>query len=418
MADIINTKKRDYQYNGPVDSADYNARIEENYKDLVYLYNKTKSLDNKLHQAFERVLKDHKFLASAILDLEDRVKALESSSNTISIYSYSQLDYVSFIGSAFSVSTTELLSFDPIYNIITLPKLSTGSYSKIKFTSPTAGQVIPDFFKAKIDTGFQGVDTTGAVVDSTPIYNAILDSPDKIWKRNIVASSPSPAGAQMMLYIKVPSEVSGSMKTNMIKLNPYPAFGTDILSIEYTTKSNPVLADSDGWYPLNQDALYDLQTDAIGKVPPGGWTTVAADAVRNSGPLGFVFPEIDITAFRIKMNQRSYFVESGKYIYTYGLSDLDIRYDKYLPSGKTIIKYTPPNGNIINSITNVTPKIYNVPLSLLSDAFSYRVIYQSSPGVYSLNNPGASNSVWIEVTLNMLEDKTPPVLSDLIIEYI
>jgi len=34
-----------------------------------------------------------------------------------------------------------------------------------------------------------------------------------------------------------------------------------------------------------------------------------------------------------------------------------------------------------------------------------------------LTNPGASNSVWIEVTLSMLDDKTAPVLSDLIIEY-
>ena len=48
MADILNTKKRDYQYNGPVESSDYNERVEENYKDLVYLYNKSNIIDNKL----------------------------------------------------------------------------------------------------------------------------------------------------------------------------------------------------------------------------------------------------------------------------------------------------------------------------------------------------------------------------------
>ena len=66
MTEIISTKKRDYQYNGPVDSSDYNSRIEENYKDLVYLYNRANIVDNKLSQAFERVVKDHKFLALAI----------------------------------------------------------------------------------------------------------------------------------------------------------------------------------------------------------------------------------------------------------------------------------------------------------------------------------------------------------------
>ena len=56
MADIIHTSKRDYKYNGPVDSADYNLRIEENYKDLVYLYNKASLIDSKLAKTFERVL--------------------------------------------------------------------------------------------------------------------------------------------------------------------------------------------------------------------------------------------------------------------------------------------------------------------------------------------------------------------------
>lgn len=417
MSEILNTQKRDYQYNGPVESSDYNARIEENYRDLVYLYNKSSVLDSKLSQAFERVIKDQKFLAAAIQDLDDRIRALESSVNVVSIHSFSQMDYASFVGTSFAILSTELLSFDPIYNIITLPKVSSASFSKLKFTSSTSGQVVPDFFKAKIDNSFPGVDSTGAIVDTTPIYNSILDSPDKVWKRNIVSSVSSAAGAQMMLYVKVPNESAGSSKTNMIKFNPFPSFGVDILSVEYTTKQNPTLASSDGWTPLNKNGYYDGQSAAIGKVAPGGWNTIASDAVRNSPPLGFIFPETDITAIRIKFIQRNYFYESGKYIYTYGLSDLDIRYDKYLTSGKTILKFTPTNGDVISEITNVSPKIYNVPESLLSKAFSYRIIYNNS-GVYTTTNPGTSNSVWIEVTLNMLDDKTPPVLSDLVIEYI
>jgi hypothetical protein len=34
-----------------------------------------------------------------------------------------------------------------------------------------------------------------------------------------------------------------------------------------------------------------------------------------------------------------------------------------------------------------------------------------------LDNPGANNHVWIEVTLNVANDTTAPVLSDLIIQY-
>lgn len=420
MAEIINTKKRDYQYNGPVESSDYNLRIEENYKDLVYLYNKSNLLDDKLSQAFERVLKDHIFISTAIKDLEDRLLALEAEQNKLSIYSFSQLDYANFIGTPFAITGTELLTFDPTYNIITLPKVTSSCYSKIKLGNPTVGQIVPDLFKASISRSYPGVDTNGAVIDTTPIYNCILDQPDKIWKRNVIAPAASPAGAQMMLYIAVPSEISGSLKTNLIKLNPYPTFGTDIVSIEYTQTSNPTMSDSDGWRPLNSKSYYNNDQEAIGKVPPGGWSTVGLDTIVNSGPLAFIFPDLDITAIRIKFRQRNYLVELSKYIYTYGLSDLDIRYDKFLPTGKMIIKFTPPNGELINNVINVTPKIYNVPLSLISTAFSYRVIYgvPSIGGMsYTETNPGVSNSVWIEVTLNMLDDKTAPVLSDLIIQY-
>lgn len=416
MTEIINTKKRDYQYNGPVESSDYNSRIEENYKDLVFLYNKANVLDSKLAQAFERVIKDQKFLSMAVSDMEDRIKALEAANNSISIHSYSQLDYASFVGTEFAISGTQLLHFDPVYNLITLPKVNSGSYSKVKFGNTQQGQIIVDFFKAKIQQDATSIDAPGAIIDSTPIYNCILDSVDKVWKRNIISDTASAAGARMTLYVEVPSDVSGSLKTNMIKLNPYPSFGVDITSIEYTQKPNPTMTDSDGWRPLNYRAYYDGQTDAIGKVAPGGWSTAGADAVLNSGPLVFIFPDTEITAVRVNFRQRSYFTELGKFIYTYGLSDFDIRYDKYLESGKMIVKYTAPAGQTINEITSVTPKIYNVPLSLISTAFSYRVIYNDS-GSYSLTNPGASNHVWIEVTLNMLDDKTSPILTDLIIQY-
>lgn len=416
MTDIIRTKKRDYKYNGPVDSADYNARIEENYQDLVYLYNKSNIIDNKLKGIFERVLKDHLFLTNAIKDLADRIAALEQGNNAISIHSFSQLDYANFVSSSFAVAGTELLSFDPTYNVITLPKVSSGSFSKLKFGQAGIGQIVPDYFKATLDLSFVGVDGVGAVVDTTPIYNCILDAPEKVWKRNIISETNPTTGAQMMLYVKVPAEIAGSLKTNMIKLNPYPAFGCDIYSIEYTTRSNPTLSDSDTWIPLNRNGYYDGDYSAVGKVPPGGWLTSGADMVRNSGPLYYLFPETDITAIRVKLNQKNYMTELGKYIYTYGLSDLDIRYEKFLPTGRTIIKYNAYPGDTINEITNVTPKIYNVPLSQIDDVFSYRIIYDDS-GIYSLDNPGANEYVWIEVTLNMSNDKTPPILSDLIIEY-
>lgn len=416
MAEIINTKKRDYQYNGPVESSDYNLRIEENYKDLVYLYNKYNVVDQKLSEAFQRVLKDHIFISRYIKDLDDRLKALEAEENVMSIHSFSQIDNSAIPQGEFAIQVDEVLSFDPIYNIVTLPKIDGASHSKLKFFTANDGQIIPDFFESRISNSLLGVDVPGAIIDGTNVYNAILDRSDKYWKRSVVSSTTSSYGAQTYIYIQIPSEYSGSLRTNFLKLNPYPAYGVDILSIEYTTITNPTLTESDTWYPLNRDGLYDGNSDAVGKVPPGGWTTLGSDYINSCPPIAFYFQELPITAIRIAMRQRNYLVENDKYVYTYGLSDLDIRYDKFLPSGKMIFKFEPPQGDLINSITSVTPKIYNVSPALLSDVFSYRVIYNDG-SIYTTDNPGSSSSVWIEVTLSQLFDGTAPVLSDLIVNY-
>lgn len=416
MSEFIYTKRRTAKYNGPVDSSDHNLRVEENYKDLVYLYNKFNVIDQKLGEAFERVLKDHVFITRSVKDLDDRIQALEAAENMVSIYSFKQIDNNAIPNGEVSIQLDEILSFDPIYNIVTLPKIDGSSHSKLKFFTSSEGQIIPDFFETRISNSLSGVDVPGSIIDGTNVYNAILDRSDKYWKRTVISNSTAAAGAQTYLYVKIPSEYTGSKKSNFIKLNPYPVYGVDIMAIEYTTTQNPTMTESDVWLPVNRDRLYDGTTSAIGKVPPGGWTSIGSDFILNSGPIGFYFRELDITAIRIAMRQRNYFTENGKYIYTYGLSDLDVRYDKFLPSGKIIFKFEPANGDTISSITSVTPKIYNVSPALLSEAFSYRVIYNDG-SIYTTTNPGASNAVWIEITLNIMPDGTAPVLSDLIINY-
>lgn len=416
MSEFIYTTRRTRQYNGPVDSSDHNARIEENYKDLVYLYNKYNITDQKLAESFERVLKDHVFMAQYIKDMDDRIKALEDAEKMISLHSYSQIDTSAIPNGEDAITSDELLSFDPVYNLITLPKVDGSSHSKLKFFTASDGQIIPDFFETKISNSLTGADQAGAIVDSNNVFNCILDKSDKYWKRSIISPSISASGAQTYVYIKIPSEYSGSKKTNLVKMTPFPAYGVDILSIEYTTTENPTLTETDVWYPLNRDRIYDGRTDAIGKVPPGGWTVSGSDYINLSGPIAFYFAELEVTAIRFVMRQRSYLSENGKYIYTYGLSDLDIRYDKFLPTGRTIFKFSAPESQTISNVISVTPRIYNVSPSLLSEVFSYRVIYFDG-SVYTTENPGSSDSVWVEVTLNLMSDGTAPVLSDLIIDY-
>lgn len=422
MSDFINSESKSAQYNGPVSSADFNLKSEQNYRDLVHLYNRSGILDQKLAEAFERVIKDQYFLSMAILDLEDRIKALEyqspSAHKKLSIFSYSQIDVGSFVGnSGFAVSTTDALSFNYMYNTLTLPLVQGSSHSKIKFFDSSGDQAVPDFLEIKIENNFASVDNSTAMIDTTPAYYSIIDSSDKFWKRNVIVDSPALTGAQMELYVKIPSSFSGSDFTNHIRMTPYPLFGVDIVSISFTEDENPKLNAGDRWFPLNHNRLYNNQAEAVGKVAPGGWSNSSGDIILNSGPVCFYFAPLKITAIKIIFRQRNYIQENDKYIYTYGLSDLDIVSQKFLDTGKTIIKFTAPQNTTIQSVEEVIPRIYNVPEELLSTAFSYRVIYKEGSS-YTLTPVAGSQSVWIEVSLNKLPDGTAPVLSDLIVNYI
>lgn len=417
MSEFIYTQKKPQQYHGPFSSHDWNEKVEQNYSDLVYLYNKYSVFDKKIAELIERVIKDNIFLTNAVNDLFDRIRVIESQyTNQISLFSKNQIDAAPFVTTSYALSSSESLTYSDQFNHLTLPIVSGSSHSKIKFINAAKGQVIPDFLETRIDTNVPGGDGNGAVIDTTPVVNAFLNQPDKVWRRNVILNSPNPLGVSLYLYVKIPNAASiGSTISNMLTLSPYPSNGMDIVRIEYTTKSDPTMSDADGYLPLNSTSLYENNYDAITKVPPGGWSTIGSDTCVNSGPLCFYFGEKSITAFRILLRQRNYVVENNNYVYTYGLSDFDVTYSKFLPTGRSFVRFDAPPGKTINSILNVSPKIYNVSETSLSDVFSHRIFYQSGSN-YVLTNPGTSSTVYIEVTLNMLEDKIPPVLSDLIIE--
>lgn len=417
MSEFIYTQKKPQQYHGPFSSSDWNERVEQNYADLVYLYNKYGVIDKKVAELIERVIKDNLFLTNAVNDLFDRIRVIESQyTNQISLFSKSQIDASPFVSTAYALSSSESLEYNDQYNHLTLPVVSGSSHSKIKFINASKGQVIPDFLETRIDTNLPGGDGNGAIIDTTPVVNAFLNQPDKVWRRNVILNAPNPLGVSLYLYVKVPSSTSiGSTISNMLTLSPYPSNGVDVVKIEYTTKSNPTMSDADAYIPLNENGLYEDNYDAVTKVAPGGWPTVGSDTSVNSGPLCFYYADKSITAFRILLRQKNYVVENSKYVYTYGLSDFDIRYNKFLPNGRSFVKFDAPSGKTIASIINVSPKIYNVSETNLSNVFSHRVFYKSGSD-YVLVNPGTSSTVYVEVTLNMLEDKIPPVLSDLIIE--
>lgn len=414
------TKRRAAQYRGPSTSDDYNKRIEENYQDLVVLLNNARISDVELDELYRRMIKDNLSLARMLDDLESRIATLESAANRFTFYNADQID------SDFLDSGIDVCSHSPQYGILTLPEVSSSSLSKLIFTNAEGREVAPPSLEMRVVPNILTADNpadNNTFIDSSAPQYALYRKPGLIWERNVVVDSPHAEGAELNLYVKVPTDLSTTVNSNNLVIHPFPHFGTTVKEIAYSVTPDPLLQDSDGYEKFNAAGHYAGEEAAKGWVVPGGWTGANAgeDAVMDAGPLVFNFTPKPITALRITLHQDTYYQESGKYIYSYGLAHLDLRYNKYLKEGTTLIRFDAPPGGF-QDITDVQPQIWNVHPAELSNVFSYRVVWPAtiSDPTPSLESEVAlpnSERVWIEVTIKNTDGWTPS-LSGLIVDYV
>lgn len=419
MTDSLYSQNEFSQFRGPSTSDKYNERIENLYKDLVYLYNKAGINDEDVASFYRRLIRDHFSLMKAIEELEARMTDLEDvNSHTITFNSSNKIDNEAVEGSSFELTESETCTYDSMHGIITLPKIASASVSKLKFVDSVGNSVIPSSFEA-IAVGVTGTaDIPSAGIQSSDIYNAVLAPVGSVWERNVIVDAPHAEGAEIDLYVKVPTDLAVTTEANCVIVHPYPMMGCDIISVETTTNVNVSMNDAlDNYLPLNQRALYTNDDLAVGWVPPGAWS---GDTDINAGPVAYYFDPLEVTGLKIRLRQSNYMIEGSKYVYSYGLSFLDLRFDKFQDTGKVIIRFDSPNEATFNQVDNVTPYIYNVSQAELPYAFSYRVLWETYPGSGDFTE-GSSGSdtttVWIEVTLNKTVGLGTPALSGIDVDF-
>lgn len=416
MADAPYTQHRQIQYRGPSTSDDYNARIEENYRDLMVLLNTARITQADMQEGYGRFIKDQLSLLRQLEELESRVGALEAGKHTLTFYSPTQIDSDRFVGTPYEVTPAVQLNHDELFGIITLPRVDVSGLSKLVFVDDTGNVVVPSTLETRV-VGVTGTaDAGGATIDTSEPELALARQTGRIWQRNVIVTAPVAGGAELFLYVKAPTDLFTTANSNAIFVYPFPAMGTDILEVAYTTAVDVMLQDTDGYYPVNDGAFHADDMNAIGWVPPGGWT---GDSAFNAGPKAYYFDPKPVTALRIKLGQRNYYRENGQYVYSYGLSNLDLRYDKFLGTGKALIRVDAPANQTITNVLDVQPQLWNVSESEEPLVFSYRTIWETAynSGTYTSTPVAASRRVWIEVTLNQTMGGGSPALSGLTVTY-
>lgn len=416
MAESLYSEQEWAQFRGPTTSENYNKRVENLYKDLVAIKNRVGLLQENAYLNRRRFVRDHFHIMKMTEDMLARLETLEMNEEKLIFSHTDQVDTDRFDGTDFEILENDRLTWDSQHGLMLLPRVTTSSVSKVRFANTNGQTLIPPSLEA-IATGTTGTaDTPSAFIDSSDIMQAILQDAGAIWERNVVVDAPDVDHAEVTLYMRLPTDYAINEDTNCIIIHPYPMMGCDIVDVAYSTDTSVVLNETDGYTPINEDGFYDGDTLSVGWVAPGGWGSTD-DIITNSGPKAFYFDPKPVTGIRIKLRQRHYWIENLKYVYSYGLSHLDVRYDKFRETGKTIVRYDMPSGYTISQVGGVSPNIYNVSNAELDDIFSYRVIWETSydSGVYTLEPVADSTRVWIEVTLNKTLGKGSPALARLAI---
>jgi len=279
MSESLYSKMEQAQYMGPSTSDNYNIRVENAYKDLVYLMNKVSLSDEDLKTRFRNVAKEHLSLMSTIDELETRITALEDSSvnekyRLLTFYDFALDDTNTFSGTAFSIDSASKCSLDTRHGVVTLPKSSSSSSSRLGYIDDDGNFILPSGLEM-VETGITG--TADTALNNTKViksnaYNAVLDEPGKVWERSVVTDTQNISnGAAVNLYVRVPETLSITNSANALVVHPFPVGGCNLLGVYTSGQQDINLNDSDSYIAINSNKNYENDTSAIGWSAPGSW---------------------------------------------------------------------------------------------------------------------------------------------------
>lgn len=409
------TKKRNVQYRGPSTSDDYNSRIEENYKDLTIIQNKMQVLSESIDYLHRMLSKSMTGYTVQSMEKADEIASLlESAEGYENIHFFGinlHLDTDRFDGTDFEVTTDEELSYDHIYNYVTLPIVENSSLSKIKFTASDGTEVVSPDFRVFVQGLGDVEDRPENIINANDFYNCVItDTTKRVWELNSIVDSSYHGESKFRIYVVIPDDLSLVRDTNFVEI--MPAFNHELKldNFKYSTQRNITFTQSDNWlpfevpqYPINKPVANVIPDEEnTGYVTKGGC---------------FNFDPIAMTAISFDMTISLGSKDGDKRVYMGGLNKFDMRFNKYAAEGRAIFRID-AGPTAISSIDTILPYLANCSSSEVPTAFDYRVIWETSPdsGVYTLEEVPESESVWIEVTLRRTLNNGAPIISAIIVE--
>ncbi len=406
------TKKRNAQWRGPTTSEDYNARIEENYNDLTIQTNQIEVLKDNLDFVRRTLIK-------ASINGVDRISAKLEELNTMGALNDCFFQGINlfedndrFDSTEFAIDPNNRLRYDPSYRVFTLPRIDSGSFSKLKFVSRDGQEIISPNFKVYIEPIGDVEAREENFIDANDFYNCIIsDFTRRGWEVNSVVDSSYSGVSAFRVYVSIPDDMSLVRESNTMLFNPLFSGSCDLSDVQYTTQRNVTFSPSDNWQDFNVPK-FPLSIDNRWVLPDDG-----EDINECLGTL-FSFPPLPVTAVAFTLSTSSKLVDDNNVnVYSNGLHKFDIRYEKYLGEGQAMLRIE-SDGDAISSVDSVTPILANCSSSEAPSSFSFEPVWETSEdsGIYTLDPVPGSSKVWLRVTLRKTINGGAPTMPFLIVE--
>lgn len=415
---IPTLKKPEVKYRGKTSSKEYNQMTEDLYLDLTNLFRKTNENSIRAEDTIKHLLLENSHLRNKVNSLDNKLTNIEELllKNQEDSNRYTQVALIDNMEPDPDATEGYGALLDINHMIATLPTSGPGISKTHIWDSFKEEAVIPDELKISFD---KDINYFPDASETNP-HNAFDGDDTTTWSREIRYDSSDPVDyIETEMTVELPENIINNRNFNTIIVHPFPTNGIDIVKIEYSKSA--------GW-----DIIPGWPTDNNGQ----------PIVISKSGPLKFCFEDISAKKVRIKLRQSSPQISNNKKVFTLGLKQFDILYSNYTVERASLMipfqLLTPPNidsgifdinnieavlenenalsiGSTDESLNPYHPCTYEI---YLEDEWGELEYLDNKTPINNITSTGNITTIWIKVTLHADKNlESTPALSALKIEY-
>lgn len=386
------SRKIEARFRGPTSSEDFNQWIEDNYFDLVQLFNASRKNKSSIEENLSFLLKENLFMQGKIEKLEGLIETMQESidsSKGILSKSFYSIENVS----------ENNCKIDTRYGIAHLD-LDQIPISKVYLRDNFGKVFVPNSLNVSLYESYSPISNIRGKIElpiqeDKSIINAFNGSKDSYWIRNHYTTE-SIDEVYAIIDIDLPRNIINHTRVNTIYLDPAPEFSFSILDILYSS--------SDTWERLD---TFPKMTD--GETP---------QEISDAGKLAFVFPYKDILKLRLYIKQNKWTPEGNNRIFSYGFKSIEVFFTRFKEesSSFTVRFDIPDPSRSFSKILSVSTLPSKGGIKTNSGIETKLFLENGNTKNVNETLPSTTKTVYVEVSLFPVEGVTPTI-SQLNIEY-